>query len=140
MTKKIEARFIIQIAGKPVENVQKALEVVVEKIKDSKGFKVLSSEIIDPELDEKTTLYSGLIEISIRFIDAKDILGFIVDFTPNSIEIEDPERIEFDNDELTGILNDMSSILLESQTKIRQLNAYVHMQNQKLAKLEEAKK
>ncbi len=136
MAKKINARFIIQIAGKPVENVQKALEVIVDKIKESKDYKVLESEIIEPELDDKTTLYSGLIELSIKFENAQDILGFIVDFTPNSVEIEEPEEITMDNNELTAILNDMSSKLLESQTKIRQLNAYVHMQNQKLAGFE----
>jgi len=129
MEQKINARFIIQIAGKPIENVEKALEIVLNKLKEENKFKVLESEIVEAELDELTTLYSGFIDILIRFNDVKDILGFIVDYTPNSVDVEEPENISFTCNEFTGILNDMSSNLLKSANEIRQLRAHIHLMN-----------
>lgn len=140
MSEKITARFIIQIAGKPVENVEKALKIVEEKLKAEKRFKVVESEILEPELDEKSTLYSGLIEVLARFENAQSVLEFIIDYTPNSIEIEDPEKIVFDNASFTGILNDFSSSILRMTHQVRTLNANIHFLDKKVKELEGKKK
>ena len=94
-------------------------------------FKVLDSEIIEPQLDEESTLQGGFIDILIRFTEIKEILGFIVDYKTNSVEIEKPEKLNFDSNEMTGILNDMTSILLKNQMEIRQLRAHIHLTQQK---------
>jgi len=104
--------------------------MVVNKIKEVQTFKVLESEIIKPELDENSTLYSGFIEILVRFNEVKDILGFIVDYTPNSVEIEEPEKLDFTSHDFTEILNDMSSNLLKSASEVRELRAHIHLMNQ----------
>ena len=133
MTEKITSRFIIQIAGKPVENVEKALGHVLDKLKSEKDkFKLLESSIEKPELNEESTLYSGFLDISASFVDVKSILEFILDYTPTSIEIEDPENIEITNDVLTGVLNDMSNFILASQNEIRKLRAHSHILAKKL--------
>jgi hypothetical protein len=135
MVQKITARFMLQVAGKPVENVQKALELVLEKIKDSKDWKYVEGEIVDPELDEKSTMYSGLIEVTLKFEKVEKLMGFIVDYTPNSVEIEDPETLKFDISEFNGVLNDMSSKFLNMAQQLRQANAtlhYIHNENQRL--------
>ncbi len=130
MAQKIEARFIIQIAGKPVENVEKALNLVLEKLKNEKEkFKLMEHDIAEPEFDEKSTLYSGFIEVLIKFSEVKEMLSFVVDYTPSSIVIEEPEKITIDNDEMTGILNDMSHIILSMHSQIRKLNAHIHFMN-----------
>lgn len=126
---------MLQIAGKPVENVQKALETVETRIKDEKRFKVLETEIIEPELDEETTLYSGLIETQIKFEDAEKLMEFIVDYTPNSIEIEDPSELKFDSVGFTAILNDMSNHLLKTNMKVHQAMGTIHVLNKKLQEL-----
>ena len=131
MAKKITARFIIQIAGKPVENVEKALNLVLDKIKKENKYSLVDSLIEEPEYDEKSTLYSGFMEVTLKFDKTIDILDFIVDYTPNSVEIEDPEKIEFNTQELTGVLNDFTGKILGSQDKIRKLNAHIHMLNKK---------
>ncbi|MCA9495748.1 MAG: hypothetical protein KC589_02300 [Nanoarchaeota archaeon] len=141
MAEKIDARFIIQIAGKPIENVEKALKHVLEKLKGEKEkFKVIESDIEEAEYDEETKLYSGFIDVMARFSDSKSILEFILDYTPTSIEIESPENLKLSSNDMTGILNDMTNFILGTQNKIRQLNAYVHMQNKKIEELEGKKK
>jgi len=132
MVKKVIVRFIIEIGGKPVENVDKALNLVLNKLKDEKKkFKVLDSHLESPELDDKTTLYMGFIEVSVKFKDTSEILAFILDYTPTSVEIEEPETIELNAQDFTGILNDMSTSVLNLNNKIRQLNAHIHMMKKK---------
>ena len=131
MAEKTKIRFIIQIAGKPVENVNRALEFVEKKLKESETFKLKESEIIEPELDEETSLYSGLIEGLGVFDNHDKIFQFILDFTPNSIEVEEPEYIKLDSASFTGMLNDFSNHMLKSASQIRKLNAAVHQLNNK---------
>lgn len=133
MAEKIIGNFIIQIAGKPVENVDKALEVVLKKLKEEKKrFKVISSEISESELDEETTMYSGFLDVKIKFEEVKELLDFVMDYTPNSIEIEEPTEIELDNGHLTDILNDISGHVLRNSAEVRNLRAQVHILNKKL--------
>ncbi|MDA3855407.1 MAG: hypothetical protein PF569_04050 [Candidatus Woesearchaeota archaeon] len=141
MAEKITAAFIIQIAGKPVENVEKALNVVLDKLKAEKdNFKVVSSDVGKPELDEETTLYGGFLEVSAKFENASKLLAFIVDYTPSSIEVEDPEKIVMNNNDFSGILNDVSALMLKTQNENRNLRAYAHSLNKKMAELEGSKK
>lgn len=126
MKEKIVSRFIIQIAGKPVANVTKALEFVEKKIKEHQDYKVLDSEIVEPELDKETSLYSGLLDVQVKFEDIDSLFGFILDFAPNSVDIEEPENFNFDSAYFTGFLNDISSKLLRNSNQIRMLNANLH--------------
>lgn len=128
---KVTARFIIQIAGKPVENVQTALETIESKIKELSYAKVKDSELIEPALDEESSLFSGMLETHARFDDIEKLMGFIVDFTPNSIEIEDPDTFKLDSAVVAGMVNDLSTHLLRSAAQIRILNANViHLQKE----------
>lgn len=141
MTEKITATFIIQIAGKPVDNVEKALNIVLDKLKaENDKFKVINSDIEKPELDEETTLYSGFLEVTAKFENASKLLSFIVDYTPSSIEVEDPEKIVMNNNDFTNVLNEVSALMLKTINENRNLRAYVHTLNKKMTELEGSKK
>lgn len=136
----ITARFIIQIAGKPVEKVEEALDFVEKKLQDEKEkFKVLESELIEPEFEEESKIYSGFLEVTAKFLDAREMLNFIVDYTPTSIEVEDPETLKFDSTTFTGILNDMSNIIIKSQNQIRMANATIGGMKKELDELKSNK-
>lgn len=132
---KVEARFIIELAGKPVGNVEKALEAVKKQLCEEKEkFKVLEIDLGEPEYEENSTLYTGFVEVLIKFYEPNKILEFIMDYTPTSVEVEEPEKINLDSTSLTGILNDFSMFILKSQSEIRKLRAHAHMLNKKLKK------
>ncbi len=140
MAQNIIARFIIEIAGKPVENVDKALNLVLDKLKkEEKNFEIIDSFVEEPELDEKTTLYLGFLEVTAKFEDMSKLLGFVLDYTPTSIEIEEPEKIKFDSLELTKILNDLSQSMLKSNAELRKHKAHIFMQNKKIEELQKKK-
>ncbi len=133
MAGKIKARFIIQIAGKPFENVMKALEIVLKQLKEKKeDFTFISGDIEKPELDEETTLYSGFLDVTLEFDGIEFILDFILNYTPSSVEVEEPEEIEMTNGALTGVLNELTNIILNSNNEVRKLRAQVHILNKKL--------
>ena len=134
MAQKIEARFIIQIGGKPLENVEKALKVVLKKLEDEKKFKLIESDIGEAELDEKSTLYLGFLDVLVKFDDPRDILEFIVDYTPTSVEVESPDNIKMNNDDLTAVLNDMSNFILKAGHNIRSMRAQMHVMQEQLEK------
>ncbi len=117
---------MLQIAGKPKENVEKALEKVLENIDQSKTFKVLESEIYEPELNEKSTLYSGLINIKIEFEKIEYLINFIYDYLPISVEIEKPNKIEFEIPDLNYLLNELSRRMLQSMNENINLKAYIN--------------
>jgi hypothetical protein len=107
--------------------LSKALDFVLKKLKDEeKNFKLVDEFVGEPELDEKTTLYGGFIEATVKFEDAGKILGFIVDYTPTSIEVEDPDKVELSSHDLTVVLNDMSSTILRMMGQLRAANAHIH--------------
>lgn len=137
MGNSVSGRFILQVAGKPKETVDKTLDLVVEKIeKEESKFKVLDKEVEYSEEDDETKMFMGFIEIGIKFVDVSALLNFILDYTPNSVEIEDPQTIKIDNAELTSILNDMSNNLLSTNNKLRQAYANVHFLQNKVKELE----
>ncbi len=124
---KITARFIIQIAGKPVTNVEKAIDFVLNKLNNEKeNFKVIESHKEDAELDEETTLYVSFIEVTAKFVSADKLLAFILDYTPTSIEVEEPASIEMSNFDFTAILNDFSNNILGLLSENRKLKAQLN--------------
>lgn len=133
---KITARFIIEIAGKPQENVQKALEKFKQEFESEKDrFKVNECILEQAEFSEESQLYTGFLEVDAKFKDVSSILNFVADYTPTSIEIEDPASLELDNNEFAGVLNDVSSMLLKANVDRHKLRFQVnYLQKQLQAK------
>lgn len=129
---KITARFIIEISGKPQENVEKALEKFKNQFEEEKEqFTINSCSLEEPEYSEESKLYSGFLEVDAVFGDISDLLNFIADYNPTSIEIEEPSELSFDSSELAGILNDISSMILKANVEKHKLRYQVkYLQNQ----------
>ena len=121
----IITNFILQISGKPKENVFKALEKIVDQIKQHNKYDVLNVDILEPSFDEKTKLFSGVIDIKIRFDTIQYLLEFVYDYMPISIEIEEPSKLNIQAADLNNILNDISMKLLEYLTQVNHLNFYI---------------
>lgn len=136
MNEDVVVRFIIQIAGKPVQNVEKALSIVEEKLGESQTFKLKESQILEAQYDEESSLYSGLIEGVAKFDDLEKLFEFILDYTPNSIEVEEPEHIKLDAARLTGMLNEFSNKILSTTNQVRTLSANLHFLSQKVRDFE----
>jgi len=118
---RILARIIIEILGKPKEHVEKALRVVVDKIKEQKDVKVIEEKLFDAEKQEE--MFSTFAELGILFKNMETLVGFCFDFMPSSVEILDPEKLSFKSNNFAGLINDLLTRLHQINLKVVQNNA-----------------
>ena len=117
---KILTRVIIEIIGKPKEHIEKALRIVVEKIKEQKDIKVVEEKLFDAEKQEE--MFSIFAELGVLFMDIETLVGFCFDFMPSSVEILDPEKLNFNSNEFAGLINDLLAKLHQMTLKVVQNN------------------
>ena len=101
----ILVKTIIQVAGSPKEHVEKAMNLLEDSLK--KNHEIISSKLHKPEKKENSKLYLSFLDMDILFKGISEIVGFIIDYHPSSIEIIEPETIKEDAQELTFVLNDL---------------------------------
>lgn len=121
----------LQISGKPKENVQRALDVIRGQLEKDRRCKILECEILEPELDDLQILFSGLLELKIEFCAVKDVLAFVYDYLPMSIEVEQPNKLEIEIGDFNSILNDISSKTMNLTNENRRLKTFVHKLNKR---------
>jgi hypothetical protein len=116
----IRARFILEALGKPKDVVIKALKDLVKQIKkDGRG---VEKEHYSKPKKSGDIFFSAFAEFEIICGDLEDLLGAILDYTPVTVEIIEPDRISIDISSLQEIVNDISSRFnnLDKQIKILQ--------------------
>ena len=119
--KKVTARVIIEVVGKPEEHVKKALEIVIKKIKEEEGIKVKEEKSFKPKEVDK--FFSTFAELVIEFKNPNQIISFCFDYMPSSIEIIDPEELALRSNELAGLLNDLLTKLHSISMRLANINA-----------------
>ena len=115
---KILTRVIIEIIGKPKEHIEKALRLVVEKIKEQKDLQVVEEKIFNAEKQEG--MFSTFAELGILFKNIQTLVGFCFDFMPSSIEILDPKKLGFESNDFAGLINDLLAKLHQVTLKVVQ--------------------
>jgi hypothetical protein len=102
----IYARLIFEIFGKPKENVDTAIKLLVENLKEKEDLKIIVEKYFDAE--EKENMWSNFVELELLSKNMDSFLGLIVDFLPSSIEILEPEKVNINSNEIAGVLNDLT--------------------------------
>ena len=116
---KVEARFIIEIAGHPKEHVEEVMKKVVERIKGDK--EVIAYQIF--EAKEVKNLWSTFTEMDVGFEDIPEVFGFCYDQLPSSVEILKPKEISLDYGKLSDMVNDLLAKLHELDSTTKNLKA-----------------
>jgi len=119
----IKIRSIIEILGSPKEHVERTMGIVLGKLKEKKDLKVLGEKTFEAEKIKDKPFWSVFTELDIeaRSIDA--LLGYCFDFMPSSIEILEPERLDFQCSELNNVLNDVLGRLHQYDMILKNLYA-----------------
>jgi hypothetical protein len=107
MEKQYQGHTILEVMGKPKEHVNETMQLLLKKAKETKELEVINSSIEEPEkVDDDSALYSGFLEMELKFLNLETVFGFIFDYMPTSIEISDPDRITMDLSTYNGFLSD----------------------------------
>jgi hypothetical protein len=115
----LHARVIIEVLGKPKEHIEQTIHGYVKKIKDEKIVEVVNEEYADAV--EKDGMWTMFVELEIKSI-IQDLIAFCFDYMPSSVEIIEPEHIQFSNGDLSNFLNDLQHKLHEVDMKVKYLN------------------
>lgn len=109
---KITASMIIEVAGRPPEYLENSLKLHLEKLNHIKDVKLISSKIAEPRLIEtEKDLYTCFGEVEVETVGFSKLMDLVFDFMPSSVEIINPNEIEFNCQEATMFANDMAGRL-----------------------------
>ena len=105
---KILSRMIIQIAGAPEDHINKTIRAYLDKIRDVENYKVVSQKIYNAEKDVDTEkIFVAFAEIDILFENVSDLASFCFDTLPASIEILEPQSLNFESRDFVDFMNDI---------------------------------
>ncbi len=104
----VEARLIIEVMGRPVENVKQALSEIIKRLGSEKGIKVKKDEQFSPKkIPETEDLYTTFAEIEIEADTIEQCLWVAFSYMPSNMEIISPESIKVTNEHLSSIANNI---------------------------------
>jgi hypothetical protein len=146
--KKIRARIVLEILGRPKEHIVEVMNQIGDKIGQEKGIKLIDKTTNEAKIfeqkDEKGNvipmregeqeLYSTFSEIEFEAGNIMDLLAICFNYMPANVEIIEPENFVLKNIDFNSLINEL----------IRRLHHYdsiaktAMMHNQILAKQIEA--
>jgi hypothetical protein len=117
----ILARTIIEVLGAPKDYVEESIQLVVDRMRNIDGSEVVSESTYEAE--EKGKLFVTFSEIEIWFKDIDQILKFLFEFTPSSIEIMQPTTLSLNCHVFSGVCNDFLLKMHDLGLKLKDLSA-----------------
>ena len=106
MDKKLQARIILEVLGRPPEYITEALKLLITKLRTEKSVAVLEQILHEPSLiKDSQTLYTSFADITLEFENLEAYFDIIFSYMPSHVELIFPEKIEFTNDQFNHIAN-----------------------------------
>jgi hypothetical protein len=120
MATKIHTRLIVEMLGKPKEYIVKTLAAFVSRFE--KDLEITKKEFADP-VEQAGGMFSVFCELEIMFRSIDELFGFCFDAMPTSVEILDPEHVDFPANRLSDFLNDVQGKIHQTDKAVKQLSA-----------------
>jgi len=121
----ILARIIIEVLGAPKDYVEEAIQLVVDRVHSAKEITVVSESTFEAE--EKGKLFSTFSEIEIWFDNMDTLSNFLFEFTPSSIEVMQPSKIQLDARFVSGFFNDFLLKMHDLGLKLKDSSAQMQL-------------
>jgi hypothetical protein len=115
----VHAIFVIEIAGRPPEHIEKAIHTIADAFGKQKGLEIIMKKFHKPEPVEK--LYSCFAEIEFLADNFSRLLNLIFYFMPSSVEIIEPKIIKLKISDASNIANDLSTRLHQYDSMAKKL-------------------
>ncbi len=102
----LQTRMIIEVMGRPKENVVSALQNIIDKIRQESGAKVTHSAIRAPiSVKDAKDLFTSFAEIHATFDSLMNYFRILFTYMPSNTEIIKPEGIRLGNSETNEFAN-----------------------------------
>ena len=107
---KIHASFVIEIMGRPPENVKDALSQILTAMEKEKGVKIINKEVHEPlPLEDSKDLFTAFMNVDLEMESITNYIGMIFTYLPSHVEIIKPEKLSI----LKVDLNDLGNSILQ---------------------------
>jgi predicted transcriptional regulator len=136
--------------GSPKKHIENTIKLYIDKLEENhKGVKLISKDIAKAKKTKDAKLYNIFADIEISVEKVEDLTWFCIDYMPSSIEIVEPDKVEFDAFEFNSYINDLLSKLHKIGEELKKLkivnetvihNAMTLMKNIILIQLKEKPK
>ncbi len=105
---KINAALIIEILGRPIENVNEALRTIVTKLGAEKGVEIKNKQYHEPkQVEGSKDLFTAFAEVEVLLDSLANYFGILFAYMPSHIEIINPEKLTLLNFELNELGNSL---------------------------------
>jgi len=109
MAKAIQVRLILEILGRPPEHIVQGLSMLIEKMKQEKGIKIVHFKIHEPVLaKDSKDMFTTFADIDVEVDGIHDLYFIIFNYMPANIEVIYPENIELNNNDLNQAMNQLA--------------------------------
>ena len=110
LMEKIHASFVIEIMGRPPENVKDALSQILTAMEKEKGVKIINKEVHEPlPLEDSKDLFTAFMNVDLEMESITNYIGMIFTYLPSHVEIIKPEKLSI----LKVDLNDLGNSILQ---------------------------
>lgn len=114
------SRIIMELQGGPKEHIEKTMEMVIEKIKSEITTLKVDSNSVE-ELEDHEGVFSTFTELELLFDDMEAFISFCFDYTPSSVEVLEPEEMNFNSNILSNFMNDVVTRLHQNTNLVKQM-------------------
>jgi len=105
---KMNVRIILEVLGRPPENVSEALTLLAKNIEQEKGVKVLEVTQHAPvPVQESKNLFTAFSELNLEIESLHILFTLLFKYMPANIEFTYPEKIVISNQDLNAALNQL---------------------------------
>ena len=108
----LRVHLIFEMLGKPAEHIEKAMEMLLNKLSEEKDLEILDKKTHKAKAVEKTkNVFTTFAEVEILFNGLARLIEVVFDYMPSSIEIEEPTTLTFKNEDINALINDLAAKL-----------------------------
>jgi hypothetical protein len=97
--KNLKVHLIVEILGRPADNVTEALQTITTRIGSEDGVEILSKNYNDPRPIENSDLFTAFVDIEAELKNLDTYFQITFTYLPAHIEIVYPEKIDFSNND-----------------------------------------
>mgnify|MGYP001591207387 FL=1 len=131
--KKIKARMILEILGRPPEHIQEAMTALLQRLKSEPGVKILEethNHVVPVE--ENKDFFTTFSEIVFEVDSLTMYYGVIFAYMPSNVEVLSPQEVVMGNADLNEITGILTQRLHDYDSIAKRMVSERHILEQKL--------
>ena len=121
---KYVCRAIIEIAGKPKDHIKQTMKLVMKKLAEEEGTKIIHFKTHEPA-EHEGGVFNTFTEVEIGFADFEHVFNFCFEYLPSSIEFVEPENPGIDLMKLSHLFSELIGRLHNIDVRLKDAAASI---------------